>query len=800
MSKNNQETKSYKIAQNLFLVQTTVPSGTKPVLTERPVNHVAVIDCSGSMSYDLSKLREQLKMKVPKLLGEQDTLSVIWFSGRGEFGVLLERETVTGLKDLQTVGRTVDKYLRPVGLTGFKEPLEEAVRLGERLQKNSPKDAVNSLFFMSDGCDNQWDRGSVMKAAEKLSSAYSAVAFVEYGYYADRNLLSTMAEKAGGPLLFAQDFDKYAPTFEAAIQKRVSGAKRVSVEIQGDQIGGFAYAIDNGDLLTFAVADGEAMIPENIKEVFYLSPSSIGKQAGDLQDVSKAAYDAKTSQPAVDAAYAAISLFSVRMKPNVVYPLLKVTGDVALINQFATCYGKQKYSEFMDVTRTAASDSKVRHAQGWDPNRVPKEDAATVLDVLQILADDSENRVLMDHPRFKYSPIGRGRVDASEVLTKEEKEEVQNLTLRIAAEKDVKKLKELTAELAEITAKKGEALKFTADEAKDGYKVDELVPNEDRPNVSFRIKKYGTVDISARMPEDFKKSDGGVKPVPTEFRTFIFRNYTVVKDGLINLACLPVRLSKESMNKIQEMVKNGDLPQSVTEMDGEATLLMLDRLPPVNRKSAKSVSAKDLFEKQFELEESRAAAKVFKHFRDEKIPKKESASFKALYGDTAAGWLKEQGFTDYSGFSPKSVQAEATDFYMGKELAVKLAGLSKLPSMKEYKEQLTKGKLNLGGRLMKSYVDEVEAYLKSSDYTGSKDQEATFTKWIDDKARDAVKRTRGLLFEISRIKFAIVVGQTWFNEFSSVDENSLKVKVKAASKEEIEIDAKVEMKEIEVRI
>ena len=50
---------------------------------EVPVNHIFVIDCSGSMSYDLPKIRKQLKNKLPSLLKQDDTVSLVWFSGKG---------------------------------------------------------------------------------------------------------------------------------------------------------------------------------------------------------------------------------------------------------------------------------------------------------------------------------------------------------------------------------------------------------------------------------------------------------------------------------------------------------------------------------------------------------------------------------------------------------------------------------------------------------------------------------------------------------------------------------------------
>ncbi len=796
MGKKSGSAVSVRVSSNLFLVRALVPSSQPAVKTETPVNHVAVIDCSGSMSYDLPKLRDQVKSKIPKLLGEKDTLSIIWFSSRGEYGVLLEAEPVATLKDLQAVNNAIDKYLRPVGMTGFKEPLEEVERLAAKLAKKGAPGAALSLFFMSDGCDNQWGRPEILKAMEKAAGVSASVTIVEYGYYADRNLLASMAEKGGGTLIFAQDFDRYAPLFEAAMQKKVVGAPKIELPISGDPVSGFVYGFDGKDLTTFAVEGGKAKVPETLKEVWYLSPSAIGSTDGELEAVSKAASNSGKDDDAMQSAYAAISLFSVRMQPNVVYPLLKAVGDISFIEKFASCFGKQKYSEFMESARVAALDTKARFTKGWDPKKVPRDDAFTVLEMLRILQDDEDNRVLLDHEKFKYSPIGRGRVDASEILTEEEQAEIQALTARMATEKNTKKLKELTEELAKLTAKKGEALKFEADKVPDGYSISSLTFNEDRPNVSFLIKKMGSVNVSSRLPKEFSGK------VPEKFGSFIYRNYTVIKDGLINMACLPVKLSAKTWSKIKGLIDSGDIvPEAVTWDNSGVVLLMLDKLPVVNRQMVKAVSAKALFEMQYELEKARAAQKVYKAFRDEKLPKKESPTYKAIYGEDAANWLKEQGFTDYSGFGPKVVLTPSTDQYLGKVLEVKLSGLSKLPSMKELRDQMAKKKINAGGALMVPFVNEVEDYLASKEYKNASDPDKVFEKWISEKAQKAIQATRTLIFGMAQIKFAIVVGQTWPTEFASLDENTLTIKVKPDPKSaEVDLSCKLEMKEEVIKI
>src|SRR5690606_21479341 len=109
---------SYPISTSLFLASVPVPKGSKaPKKPEpQPTNHIVIIDCSGSMYGDLPKIREQLKAKLPTLLGEKDTVSIVWFSSRGEFGTLVKGEPVATLADLNDVNKAIDRWLRPVGL------------------------------------------------------------------------------------------------------------------------------------------------------------------------------------------------------------------------------------------------------------------------------------------------------------------------------------------------------------------------------------------------------------------------------------------------------------------------------------------------------------------------------------------------------------------------------------------------------------------------------------------------------------------------------------------------------------
>lgn len=781
---------SHKVADKLYLVHQQAPRGGAAKPVETATNHLHIYDRSGSMWGEIDRIKRQLKEQLQVLLKEGDTFTAIWFSGRGQFGIILEAEPISTLKDLREAHAKLDRDLTPLGLTGFKEPLEEAAKVIDRISKKNSNPFA--LSFLSDGMDNCWGRADILKAVEALSSRVQSSVFVEYGYYADRALLTAMAEKCGGSHLFAENFTKYEPAFESLMKKRPMGGKRVEVEIKGDAIGGFVYAMVDNDLVTYAVENGKVVVPEGVS-FNYLSPTVVGLEEGDLSFNPKAKLNLSDDVRA--AAYAAISLFALRAKPDIVFPLLKATGDVSFIETFANCFGKQKYSDFMGAAKLAAFDAKLRHTKGYDPKRVPREDAFTVLHVLKLLQEDESARVLSNSSDFEYKRIGRSRLDADELVSPEEQAEIDEITEQLKKTKDAKKIKVLNEKLTTLMAGKKDALKFVENDAPEGFAFDGWTFNENRPNISFRVKKQGWIDISDRLPDQFKGKKLG--KIPEKFPTFVYRNYTVVKDGLVNIDRLPVIVSNETAKVLTAEGIFSPYRTEHTNPNVTSGIIDLKSLPIINRQMVTTAFAKDLFTKKVELTKVKAAQKVYNGYADELLPEKKSEGYVALYGDDAATWLKEQGFSEGSGFQPpKTVTAEATDQYMAKELKVSLKGFSSLPKVAEVRDKLaSKGKVNAAGLLMKEAIEDVEGFLKSKAYTGADDKEKVLSAWLLGRKKATTNKCRDLMFEIAQMTMVICVGQIWFNEFSSIEEGSMELDVDGQK-----YDCKVEMKEFEVKI
>lgn len=765
--------KTVYLASPFELVSVVVPKAASAKPTPQPTNHLVVIDCSGSMYHDLPLIRAQLKDKLPRLIAEADTISLIWFSGKGEFGTLVKGEPVATLKDLSELNKAIDRWLKPVGLTGFKEPLEEVKRVAAGLQ------GVCSLFFMSDGYDNQWSQAQILKAVEEVVPLVASATFVEYGYYCNHPLMVSMAEVAGGALILNEDFKKYEPSFEAAMQKRPLGAKRIDVDLQADAIKGFAFAFDGEALLTFKVEGGKVTVPEQVDEVWYVTPKGKGKPTA-----IDFAHPTSAQERTIGAAYAAVALYSQRMATDVVLGLLKSIGDVRLIKQFSGCFGKQRYAEFVDAATAAALNPKLRWQNGYDPSAVPDDNAFTVLDLLRIISEDEDNRLLLDSELFKYNRIGRPRLQEGE-LTVDEQKEVEQIHREMKAAKGTL-LDGLKTRLAALEAGRN-ALKFETTPDPDGVPVGALVYNETRPNVSVQTRREGTVNLKERKPAELKK-------IPDVFPTFVYRNYTVIRDGLVNVETLPLKLTPATLAKLEK----ASIPKAAigTSDKGGVTVIHLRELPIINRAMVQAASAKRLFELEYELTVARAGQKVYNAYFKQNFEGRASEGFKVLYGVDGAEWLKEQGITDYGGFAPKGKTAAAQDVYIGKELHVALKGLSSLPTLKDVQTRIASGKHTASSALMAPFVQEVETFLASDVYKRASDPAKVYKAWLEGQAAASKAKVRGLLYQLSQIRMSVIVGQIWFTEFSSLEENSLTIKGQDGK----DIAGTVTMKEIEVAI
>lgn len=758
---------------NLYLTTSTVEKTAQQVsMAAAQVNRIFVIDCSGSMYRDLPLIKEQLKNKIPTLLNENDSVSIIWFSGKNQCGILQEGVKIKSIVDLELLNKSIDRWLKDIGLTGFKEPIQLTTELIGRLEKKYPG-SISTMTFMTDGYDNQWTEKEIIDVVAKLAEVAASVTFVEYGWYCNRNLMNKMAEATCGTLLFNENFYEYDEVVNNELTKKITDKVKIEVKIDSPTSKIVYGLTEDDEFVTFVCDENNSIfVGSNVKSIYYFSEKT--SAAVDVTELSN-------DDPVISDTYRILSCLTQKMKSDEIFEILKAIGDIHLYKKFTNCFSKQDYTYFQRDCLNAANGNSF--VEGRNTEFIPKDDAYTVIDVLDQLAADYRNKVLIYHDAFDYKKISANKKQASTTPAIDKDAIIE----KIKNAKTTTELVEASALLNEAANASSDELKFVPEEEakKNGLSVMKLTFNENRPNVSILVKVNGTVNIA-----NHNNKPAGL---PNEIPTFIYRNYAIINDGIKNVKKLPVVLSEDT----RKIFIDNQVPLTdIIEGDFKYSVIDVQNMPIINRKMVTTLSAKDFFVKNVELIKNSALQKVLKYYNDQ-YNEKRSTGYDVLYGVDASNWLKEIGITEYNGFSPKMETVEPVDEYIGKSMMVSIKGCSTLPTVKKVIEKVEsgKGKLTKTEALINEGLKVYNEFIDSPIYKKSSNQTNLISTWLKDETKTAIEYNRQLIREVSAMKFSVMLGHVWFNEFATLDENSMTISV-----DNEEYDCVVDLKDITVKI
>ena len=721
-------------------------------------HHTFIIDCSGSMWGELDSIRRDLHNKISTMLKPSDSVTLIWFSGRGECGVLLEDYHVNGAVELSKVKNLIDKYLTPQCLTSFKEPLVELKGVIKRVSQRNP-DMLHTMFFLTDGHDNQNNKNDIIKAVEDVKEELASAIIVEYGWYCNKQLLNEMATTIGGVHTFSEGFDDYEPYSEKVFTGGQT-AKRRYVKLDHTPYNNVVFNIVDGDIITYLPnEDNEIFLSvEGDVELFYFTEETPNATClGDDNFISDAILAGDTSDSIFAGLYGAAFAYSRRSDYNTVSEVLGCLGDAYLITQKANTFGTQKINELEAKFIGAMNNVDQRYTEGYNPDLEPAEDAFCVMDLFDTLMSDDDNVWYPRHEAFKYKRTGGKAVAVKAEITDEDKTALSDLL----NEGD---LDGLEAKLKEVKSNVVEAMKFQFNEEMPSSSFSSLTWNEKRANLSVLVNFQGYVNIPT--------NNFGLD---TKFDTQIFRNYTIIQDGIIWTYELPVSLSKTTFDTLQA---NG-LLEGETFAEGAIYVLNYSTLPVINRQMVQSLSAEALFKESHELAKLKASNYVFGQYK-KRFFDGASKGFLDLYGADATEWLKEIGLTA-NGFSPKSKVEKMNEEIEVNTLEVKIKGLTANPTKKEFDSAEKKiiaglddslsGKEALAAPAIREFI----AFEKTIDSLPEDKKSIMIEEWIYAKSDDFRKTKTKLMGQISRAKFLTIVGKSWFSEFESREDNEMTI-------------------------
>lgn len=747
-----------KFNQNFYLTIKDVKTLSEVTLTPKvlPTNFIFVIDVSGSMYGSLDAIRTQLKNKLPQLVKENDTVTIVWFSGRNDAGILMEEVEIKSLKKLQDINAAIDRFLRPIGATAFHKPLVLAKEAIGRIKKNRPEN-VFSLIFLTDGWNNDCSWSDVTKSLKNLEPDLAASTFIEYGYYADSKAIAQMAELIGGEKVEAEQFDEYDGVVTAKLSKTYGSAKKITVDVPNkDRIFDFAFTVSpSNEIILYGVNDEQVLVPEDTINLMWFSS----------KPTSSFVFPYENKPELNKLVYSALFVLTEKLQTDYADDVFKVLGDKALYETFTNAYGKQKLFAFKALVKDCVIDQTKRFLKGRVENLVADENAYCVMDFINDLTSDDKALIYPLNENFSYKRIGAKKVNAAAQLNEEQKKQILN-----AKSKD---------EAQAIIDALPEEVKFEYNDHAKGYPISNLVWSSERANLSVNVKFDGYVNLP--------KNNFNLKKIDT----FIFRNYTIIKDGILNITTLPLSLSSETVTKFKA---NG---VDVKEIDG-IYVVDFSALPVINKKMVRAISAKKLGELEFNLLKLQGLAKAYKYYEGIHFPKV-SKGFVDEYGAEAEAWLKEQGITSFNGFAPKMTTEKGTDVYMAVELNTKIAKYSTIPTVASVIKKIEEGKaLTPADELLKPAIDDYNAQVTSKIYTSLKDEKLksdVLENWLKGANKDAQTKRKEYLQEIAQIKFALILSKKWFTEFKSLDEDTLVQNIDGK-----ELTIKFEMAEKEIAL
>jgi len=735
--------KSVKLSENYYLTTQEVNSNAAVSVAKR-TNHIFVVDVSGSMSYELPLIRTQLKNKLSNLMKDGDTISIVWFSGGRDAGILKEEVEVKSLKTLSDLNDAIDKWLRPVGLTAFLKPLQLVKELVDRIQKNRP-DSVFSMIFLTDGYNNDCPWNEVISTLKTLENDIASSTFVEYGYYADSRKLTEMASVLGGEKISCDGFDEFEPMFDAKISTSAHGGKKSVVEIEDKYLYDFAFSASNGSVLLYNIVDGKILVGADVNEIHFFSSSAIGSDAGN------AATDTSL--------YAAIYVLSDKLLNDDAEKVFYALGDQHYYQMLVNAFGKQKLNAFKSAIKECVGDVSKRFPTGGRSQiKAVPDDAYCLMNLIEDLGNSESCLFYPNHSEFVYNRIGRKKLAAATVLTETEKK-------RIAEAKNLDEINKITAELAESKVD----VKFVNSNPDRGYPLTDLVWNKSRANLSIRIYIEG----DAILPKNKFNID--------KVSSFKYNTFTLIKDGIVNVSKLPVSYSLELIDLLNAKNVKYSIYKGTTDNDPFDNTIVIDlaSLPIVNRSMVKAVSANALAKQEQELLVIQANKKVYDYYKKQFYPKT-SKSFVDMLGQEVADWLKEIGITDFNGFAPKVISEESTDFYMSVNLMTKIRGLSSLPKVEDVVAKIKSGvSLKLNEWIMSDAIIKYIAQTEGEMFQSlSKDQQDAMLKtYLETKSNILDKQRRKIMQAIAEIKFSLILSKRWFKEFKSFDENKLTLNI-----------------------
>lgn len=706
-----------KISNEYWLSRQPIVKPIAPLKMRDKVNHIWIYDRSGSMTYLLPDLAQDLIAHY-KTVEIGDLISIGYFSGVGVFRFILKGFVKT---DKVTCEEQFKKIIlancTPIGTTCFSEILSDASKIIEEL---TPLCSNFALMFFTDGYpvvpDYNFEIMAIFASIKRFHGRLSRSIFVGYGDRYNRELMSQMTLAAGGTLIHSSILPDFSEPMAAFVGGQVSPRWYVNVPDEIKDSLKWAFTVDpaSNSITQYGIEDGHLSVDDSlsINDVWFITTRK------PKETLMVAISDIEGP------AYAAAMILSQQLQADAALEVMGRIGDVEIIDRLNSAFTNEEFGQTESQIKSCVFFADQRFQEGHRLGYVPRRDRFCILDLVEMLQDDPTAKFYPYHPAFEYKRTG-----------------------------------------AKTRAKDGYP-KFVPNEANPGCNLDTLTWNDRRMNISIMARITGHIDLS---------DDCSAYGFSKQYPTWIYRNYTLVLDGVLNVRRLPVSCSATSFQILQA---NRVIPKQAIWSSDAVYVLDLKKVPVMNRAIADSaMSARDLCRNMIIERKLEATLKVLKWKRNELDPDKVVTT--APLSENQVKYLATQGIT-FNGFNPPKEELPPTDFYVAKEFEIKMLKFSSLPAVEKTLAKDPDRLTDVEKFIYESWqtVPEDIKKTKTTDDTRMKNLAVSM---LDHLIASRKSQLRELRNDMSRTKASVILGKRWFSDLTaregaevSVEDNGTK--------------------------
>lgn len=608
------------------------------------IHHIHIIDRSGSMSGHINGLIENVKMTINHM-EEDDFVSLIWFSGSGQFKTLIK-----GANKQTDLNSLLDSIKSTVGYTCFSESIHEANTIVADLKLVCPRFNI-TLFTDGCICGTNWseeeEKKRIFSELKILPEEVLAFNTIGYGNYYDKNLLKEMSSKSQyGVAFHSSNINEYMPIF----------AHNYSI-----------YKEMNADKIEVSAKDAYILYLSQRTSKLINSELKINSSDKSKNQIVIIGTDDKDFE---------FSYNGTTYKTRALDEFTRLSNsEQTLTNIYYALISQLYYTNCRDL----ALDVSVKNLHN-----------SVVADMILLsFTFDEVERTQKQLNDFTYYPQKRTHVHCeSDYIPDKNEPCVMELLSMLATLEDVYFIP--AKDYARIGLKTEDKCNmFTADKVQPPTPFSDLVFNESKLNASLRYYIKGKVKL---LPSDAKSAG-----LDTEIPSGMFRMQTIVKDGFINMPTLSVAMTDEALQTIHNEFPK--IVYKIVDKDGDTIYVDFDleSIPIINARIAE-IKTSMIHEQVVRQTICEGKQKILNYLIKQVAEKNENAVSKTLrqFTPEQIEMLEKYGLDknlNYKGIDVVKKDKADADYYMCRILEFALKGLSSLPKVEEMMEGKVKNEM-----------------------------------------------------------------------------------------------------------